>query len=247
MTNQNNNNPYSAIENNLSNNDLFCDCSCGKAKNPLVSKYLIYPISSNQTKNTIILENRESIFNILNQRNYDLNIMEVGVLAGDFAEKMLKSMPIDNLYLIDPFNIDDPMLVDGKQRFTKENHFYFIQKKFQSKKNVHTISNFSKNFMPQFLQTAKNGIDLRFDFIYIDSDHKFLNTYNEILYASQILKNDGIIGIDDFTLYSDYPIEPCEVMQAVTTFLKHNKNWEVSYYSFNDAGIPNIYLSKIND
>lgn len=227
----------------LSDQGKLCTCDCGKPKLPRFSTHGIAEISENQTKNTKILRNRFSVFEILNKKNKPLNIVEVGVMAGDFAKSMLDCLNINNLYLIDPFNIDDGAAQNNTPRFTKKTHYDFILNRFKDDNRVHLRQGLSEYELPKLLEFCEND---KMDFVYIDSDHRFENIYNEILYATQILKQDGIIGIDDMSLFLEDPVDLCEVFQAVTRFLNNNMNWEVSYYSFHDNGMPNIYLSRIN-
>lgn len=227
----------------LANSGRICTCDCGKPKLPIFSKHMISEISSDQTKNTKILRNRSSIFEILSKKQRPLNIIEIGVLAGDFANEMLESLQIQNLYLIDPFNINDGAAKSDGVRFTNETHLNYIIEKFKNYIAVKICQGFSNHELIKFLEFHEGD---KMDFIYIDSSHGFENVYNDILYSTQILKIDGIIGIDDMSLFLEDPSDKSETIQAVTRFLANNKDWEVSYYSFHDNGLPNIYLSKIN-
>lgn len=227
----------------LSKQGLICTCDCGKPKLPKFSNYSIKEISENQTKNTKILQNRSSIFEVLNKKSRPLNIVEIGVMAGDFASEMLSSMQVQTLYLIDPFNIDDGAAQSETLRFTKESHLSFIIEKFNHDSRVRILQGFSEHRLMELLELENND---KIDFVYIDSNHNFGNVYNDILYATQIIKLDGIIGIDDMSLFLEDPRDLSETFQAVTRFLSNNKDWEVSYYSFHDNGMPNIYLSRIN-
>ena len=166
--------------------------------------------------------------------------MEIGVHAGDFAELMNENLTIKKMYLIDPFTNEDQM--SSTPRFNSNTNLDFVEKRFSNKNIVEILQGHSSHLLPNFIQLKEHE---KIDFIYIDSNHLFINTYNEILYSSQILSDDGIIGLDDCTNYSDDPRQLNEVLNSVTSFLANNKNWQVAYYSFNDAGWPNIYLSKI--
>jgi len=221
----------------------LCDCDCGKPKLPMFSNHLIAEISENQTKNTKILRNRFSIFEVLNKKMRPINVIEVGVMAGDFAYAMLSCLQIQNLYLIDPFNIDDHAAQSENLRFTKSTHLDFVVNRFKNEDKVKIIQGFSENELLKFLEFNEKD---KMDFIYIDSVHRFENVYNDILYSTQILKQDGIIGIDDVSLFLEDPGELSEAFHAVTRFLANNKDWEMSYYSFHDNGLPNVYLSRIN-
>lgn len=231
------------LPNILAKQNSICVCDCGKPKLPTFSKHGIAEISENQTKNTKILRNRFSIFEILNKKNKSINVVEVGVMAGDFAYAMLSCLQIQNLYLIDPFNIDDHAAQSDILRFTKSTHLDFIINRFKDENRVKIIQGLSEFELVKFLELQEND---KMDFIYIDSAHRFENVYNDILYSTQILKQDGIIGIDDVSLFLEDPTELSETFHAVTRFLANNKDWEISYYSFHDNGLPNVYLSRIN-
>jgi len=229
-------------KNSMTDQGLLCTCDCGKPKFPKTSNRHIKPISEDQTRLTKILGRRSGIIEKLKLKNKPLRIMEIGVMAGDFAKEMHDNLVIEKMVLIDPFNNNDYMSLNGEMRFTSNTNLQYIKNLFKENNTVEILPGFSSDILAKyFLGTS---MPEKFDFIYIDSDHQFLNTYNEILYASQILKSDGIIGIDDYTLSLNDPIFVCEVMQAVTEFLETNRDWKVIYYSFNDAGLPNIYLSK---
>lgn len=221
---------------------ILCTCDCGKPKFPNTSKRHIKPISKNQTAKTTFFERKTDIVDILNKINKPIRIMEIGVMAGDFAEILLNNLTIEKMVLIDPFNNNDSMSLDGIPRFDNKTNLQYVQNRFKNNSNVEILQGYSGDIIPKHFLGLND--DDCFDFIYIDSDHEFLNTYNEILYASQMLKPKGIIGIDDYTLSLNDPVFVCETMQATTEFLAVNKNWKVAHYSFNDAGIPNIYLSK---
>lgn len=230
------------VKQSMVDNGILCACDCGKPKFPNTSKHQIRAISSNQTSKTKIIERRHSIIDVLKSNNKPLNIMEIGVMAGDFSELLYNNLNINRMVLIDPFDAGDSMSLDGIKRFNRQTHLDFVKKRFSNMSNVEIIQGYSQDVLAKYFLGL--NINDKFDFIYIDSNHEFFNTYNEILYASQLLKPTGIIGIDDYTLSLNDPVFVCEIMQATTTFLEANKEWKVAYYSFNDAGIPNIYLSK---
>ena len=216
-------------------------CQCDKIGMPAISPYNILEISQEQTDKTRIIPNRVSIIEILAGRGQKLNVMEVGTAAGDFAQLLLDGLDINKLVLIDTFDNSD-MMPNSQNRYSTDENYSFVSKRFKDNPEVIILKGKSEDLLPTFIPTY--GVSNRFDFIYLDSDHSFHNVYNELVYASQILNPDGIIGIDDFSTAPDDPIHPYEVMQAVTTFLDVNRDWQVKFFSFGEESLQNIYLSR---
>jgi predicted O-methyltransferase YrrM len=215
-------------------------CNCGKPGNPVVSQYNILEISDEQTKGTTVLKNRYSIIDILAGQDEPLRLMEVGTAAGDYAQLMVDNIKIEKMILIDKFDNED-MMPDGSGRYSKDKNYQFIVDRFKDNPAVEVIKSLSNEALPKFIPMQEKD---KFDFIYLDSDHSFHNVYNELLYASQIVKQFGIIGIDDFSSATDDPIHPYEVMQAVTTFLHNNREWKVRFFTFGTESLQNVYLSR---
>lgn len=218
-------------------------CNCGKPGSPVVSQYDILEISEEQTKNTSILRNRYSIIDILAGQDKPLRLMEIGAAAGDYAQLMADNIKIEKMILIDKFESED-IMPNSSNRYSKDENYQFVIDRFKDNPAVDVIKSKSIDVLPKFIPMEDKD---KFDFIYLDSDHSFHNVYNELLYASQIVKEFGVIGIDDFSSATDDPIHPYEVMQAVTTFLHNNKEWKVKFFTFGSESLQNIYISRAFD
>jgi len=216
-------------------------CKCEMPGMPVISQYNILEISEEQTRDTVVVKNRYSIIDILADQDKALKIMEVGTAAGDYAQLMLDKIKIKELVLIDKFNNED-MMPNGSERYSKDKNYEFVVDRFKHNPKVEVIKGMSNEILPKFIPMQESD---KFDFVYLDSDHSFHNVYNELLYASQIVKYSGIIGIDDFSSATDDPIHPYEVMQAVTTFLHNNKEWKIRFFTFGTESLQNIYLCKL--
>jgi predicted O-methyltransferase YrrM len=210
---------------------------------PAVSPYNILEISEEQVSKAKILPNRHSIIDILAGMNKDLRIMEVGTAAGDYAQDLVDGLKLSKLVLIDTFDNPD-MMPNSENRYDANENYSFVCKRFKNNPEVEVRKGKSEILLPEYIPSK---IVDKFDFIYLDSDHSFHNVYNELLYASQIVKPYGIIGIDDFSTAPDDPLNPYEVMQAVTTFLEVNKEWKVRFFSFGTESLQNIYISRVFD
>lgn len=213
------------------NNKDFIECTC---KNAIKSKYKVLEISEDQIINTRLVFSRESALSherIKNARR----IVEIGTMAGDFAQTILDCINPKQLTIIDTFNVDDTMT----KKFIAKDHFKFVSDRFINDQRVTVIRGKGSDILPEIHVSGK-----KYDFIYIDSSHSFVDTFNELVWSSMVLSDDGVIGIDDFSQQLYDPSTPFEVVEAVTQFLNMNKEFKVLLFSFNKSGFYNIYLSK---
>ena len=122
-------------------------------------------------------------FLLKNYKNKYLIGAEIGVEYGLNAKTMLRFLPIEKLYLIDPYvnhenNSGDKQYKEARKYLSKyENRIKFIRK----------TSEKSANEIPDDL-----------DFVYIDGSHNYEDVKRDIeLYYIKV-KNGGIIGGHDF-------------------------------------------------
>jgi len=163
-----------------------------------------------------------------------INILEIGVLAGDFADYLIDILSIDKLVLLDPYNtIDfDPSYKDNP-RFYSHNHFEYIKNKYENNELVQIVKGYSYDTLYKMLSLPREE---KFDFIYIDASHKYGETLLELLLSTMLLKNfNGLIGIDDV---GD------EVSEALLDFLENNQNWNIIGWSLAPKNKYNAFISK---
>ena len=142
---------------------------------------------------------------------------EIGVLRGEHADFLLSTLNIKKLYLIDPFNSDDPdyhgynkpLLTDSKDIATNNLRGYSDKIEWLFMKSSDAF------------QHLKN--DVRLDFIYLDGNHSYDYIYSDIESFISIIKSNGYIGGHDY-LMSDpaNPVQVIEVKKAVDTYVRDN-------------------------
>lgn len=169
----------------------------------------------------------------------DLDIIEVGVGSGDYSEHMIKTISPKTLTLIDQYDQSDPFLArpGQKPRFYENDHYNFIQNKFKEYKNVKIIKDNSVRALPELIKTGK-----RFDMIYVDASHHYKDVSQDILNASSLLKDSGILAINDYVY--DVEHEQYGVIQATNEFLYNNSDWHVVGFALEERMMADIYLSK---
>jgi len=139
----------------------------------------------------------------------DLVGIEIGVAKGNNSLSILKNLPIEKLFLIDPY-------VSFKQKgFIIKEHksdFKIVQKKLRP---------YAEKVLLIHLTSSKaiKGFKKKVDFVYIDGNHEYEHINEDIVNYKKIVKKDGIIGGHDFN--AKYINDVCKAVF---------KNFPSSYY-----------------
>lgn len=153
--------------------------------------------------------------------------VEIGVHDGDHALDMMENLPIEKLYLIDPWmsyedyyeSVGNPRkttsALNERMRVTQK-----ILKKYGNK--VVFIRKLSEDAVGQFKDNS-------LDFVYIDGNHQYEFVKKDIEKYYPKIKKGGIIGGDDYTSSSETELERFGVFKAVNEFFKKLKK-EISFY-----------------
>ncbi len=188
------------------------------------------PLPNNLLKNCRLVNDREDILSFINE---NLVIAEIGVLAGDFSELLLKKS--NQLYLIDQYNSTD---WPCSNRFNSSAHWSFVEKRFCENSKVKLLKGISYTILGQFR-------DQFFDIIYIDGDHSYDIVRKDIFVAYKKLKYGGLLWLNDYTTYDPF----CKVaygVQKATNELINLYDMEVMFFSLNNSNFHDICLKKIN-
>lgn len=171
--------------------------------------------------------------------------LEVGTLAGDYADFLISECNINDISLVDKFDQYDWEVPGYTKRFTPETHYDFVVNRFINK-NVTIHKGLSQDVLLL--------IDKTFDYIYLDDNHSERHVRNMLHISKDLLNPGGVIGINDYTKYGiirkeDYGTMPYEevcygVIPAVNNFLLDNPSWTVKAFSFNDTMFSDIYIQK---
>ena len=123
-------------------------------------------------------------FMIKNYSNKKLIGAEIGVEYGLNSKTMLKLLPIEKLYLIDPY-YDNQDNISGDQRYKKA-------RKYLAKYNSKI------KFIRKTSEKAIGEIPDELDFVYIDGAHSYDAVRKDIELFYKKVKKGGIIGGHDF-------------------------------------------------
>jgi hypothetical protein len=172
----------------------------------------------------------------------NIRFLEAGVLAGDFAMKVIEVVNPQRSILIDPYESIDYFATEygGKRWESEKDHFDFITKRFKYIKGVKIYKGYFENI-------AKS-IPLKFDFIYIDACNDYDSVFRYLQEASDMLAPGGIIGVNDYSIYENntesLSKEESGVVAAVNDYLIKNPDFNVHAFAFNDRLTSDIYIIK---
>lgn len=187
----------------------------------------IYDLEEKHISNLKILTTREEMLNKLPKNGI---VAEIGVDQGDFSEKILSSSNPTKLHLVDFW---------GSRRYNQ------LKRKSVEEKFKKLISD-GKVEINLGLSTdvVETFSDNYFDWIYIDTDHSYKTTIQELNKYSKKIKSKGIIAGHDFIIGNWNTMSRYGVIEAVNEFCVKN-NWEIIYLTIEKSTSPSFAIKKI--
>jgi ubiquinone/menaquinone biosynthesis C-methylase UbiE len=86
--------------------------------------------------------------------------------------------------------------------------------------------------------------DRYFDWIYIDADHRYAGVKKDIKVAAKKVKTDGLLVLNDYTVWSPQTMMHCGVMRAVNEFCLV-EGWELVFLAFQSLMYNDVVIRKI--
>lgn len=191
------------------------------------SKIPKYQIQAETIKNTKLLLNRELLLENLPKNGV---VAELGVDKGDFSELILMTCNPQKLYLIDFW---------GTKRYNQDKR-RAVEEKFQNEIQTGIL----EICLGMSTEVGKKFQDNYFDWIYIDTDHSYQTTINELEVWSSKIKEGGIISGHDFIIGNWDGLVRYGVIEAVHEFCS-KYNWEILYLTMELDIHPSFAIRKI--
>lgn len=191
----------------------------------------IKTISQEQLNNAKLFKNKEEYAKHIPKGS---SVLEIGTLAGDYADILIKEVDPKYIDLVDVFEARD---WPDCNRFGKKDHFDFVKNRFKGVKNITYHKGYSENIMPT--------LDKKFDYIYIDANHDYEHCKVDLMNSLLLLAEDGIIGFNDYIVDQDHGVD-YGVIEVVCEFLDQNKDWEVVGFALQENMYADIYIKRIS-
>ncbi len=155
-------------------------------------------------------------------------VAEIGVAFGDFTTQILNRSRPEKLYLVDAWASERYQL--GLEQ---------IRDRFSDEIASGAIE------VNQGLSTEKLGEfpPDYFDWVYIDTDHSYATTRDELRLSAQKVKPNGIIAGHDFTSGNPVRAVPYGVIEACNEFCVQ-EGWEYAFLTLEPSGHFSFALTK---
>ena len=173
-------------------------------------------LENKHLKNAILLPSRIELLKYLPKNG---TVAELGVLKGDYAQKISDITQPKKLYLIDMWDSENKISNEKarvQERFSKE----IDNKSIQIEHNT-TVA------------ASNNFPDYYFDWIYIDASHVYEAISNDLEAYQNKIKHNGIIAGHDFTGWDSWGVK-YGVVEAVAEFCC-KYDWEIIYLTIDTS------------
>ncbi len=178
-------------------------------------------------RNTKCVKDRASMLKMIPENAI---MAELGVDQGSFSQQILDIAKPQKLHLVD---------VWASERYN-QNKREEVFKKFEQQ----LASGIVEMNLGYSTEVVSSFSDNYFDWIYIDTDHSYENTLNELKAYAPKMKSGGIMAGHDFIHTSKRSMTRFGVVEAVYQFCVEN-DWELVYLSMENHENPSYAIRKI--
>ncbi len=155
--------------------------------------------------------------------------VEIGVFRGEHAEFILQTLNVRKLYLIDPFDSNDPDFVGHCKR-------HISASKAVAEKRLAPYSD-KLVWLCMRSDDAVDKVEEELDFVYIDGNHSYDFVMRDIRNYFRLVRSGGWIGGHDYMIRISPSIE---VKRAVDDFVS-----ETGYELHSGSGkFPDWWICK---
>ena len=163
---------------------------------------------------------------------------ELGVLAGDFSNEILRIVQPKTLYLIDTFASEDWAWIEDK-RFTPERHYHFVEERFKREIGEERVVLKRGNSW----EVLAGFPDAFFDFVYIDADHSYQAVKKDLETAGLKVKEAGLIALNDYISFDHQNQRKYGVVEAVNEFCNVH-DYEMVFFALEVQMFNDVVLKK---
>ena len=185
------------------------------------------PLQMKHVQGCKVMPDREAILDNLPK---GMAIAEVGVAFGQFSQQLVNRCKPSRLYLVDRWNTD---------RYAKGRAE--IEAKFRDRIARGEIV-MRLGLSTEVLSTFP---DRSLDFVYIDTDHSYETTAEELRIASRKTKVTGRIAGHDYCVGNIFQPWPYGVIEAVGEFC-NEQDWGLEYISLEIHGHSTFVLRPLS-
>lgn len=192
--------------------------------------YSKYELGMENIKNGRLLTDRNHLLDALaSQYINGMTIAEIGVAFGDFSEEIIKRGNINKLFLIDAW--EGERYGNGKEE---------VELKFKNQIEEGKIE-LLQGYSTDILRLMEDDY---LDIAYIDTNHTYATTYEELLLCDKKVKKTGYICGHDYVNLSPVSRIQYGVVEAVHNFCVEF-GYEFVYLTMESDGYRSFAIRKI--
>lgn len=183
-------------------------------------------LQSCHTENCKLLPDRNVLLDAMPKNAV---VAEIGAAFGDFSKEILSRCAPKQLHLVDAWHT--PRYQVGLEKIKSD-----LSEDISSKRLL-IHQGLSTDVLPTFA-------DGTFDWVYIDTNHTYETTLEELLICDTKVGRDGRIAGHDFCTGNVVGAVPYGVVEAVTKFCK-DRNWQFEYLTVESHGHFSFCLKRL--
>lgn len=164
-------------------------------------------------------------------------VCEIGVEFGDFSEYLINELSPAAFSAFDLFDLHLSGLEKHQARFLDLTHVEFYRQRF---------ARYEIQFEAVVGDSAERLVevlDATFDLVYVDGDHRLEGVRRDAEQAARIVKSNGIIVFNDYTLYDPFAKMPYGVVPVVNEMCL-NEGWQVIGFALQSSMFCDIALAR---
>ena len=172
-------------------------------------------------------------------KSKNINILEIGTFSGEFTNFLSKIYPNSQITTID-LDENDKKFVSTYNRDYKENMKTFLQirEKNLNRENINFIKMNSSNIKEYFKEK-------KFNLIWVDGDHLFLQIFFDLINSINSLSEDGIMCSDDIIIDKNFKRSEYISTEGYQILNYLEKNNEIrNFYLIKKIHLTNFYIKK---
>lgn len=191
-------------------------------------------------RNSQLLPNRDHILDHLPKHG---KIAEVGVLFGEFTEKIINKLEPRECVAIDLYEMHNASHIwwqSPQKTFGNLTHEEFVADKL-NKSISSGITKLVKGFSHEVLASYPDDY---FDIIYLDAAHDYDSVKLDVEQCKRKISSNGWLVFNDYIMGDFIEGIPYGVIPVVND-LCINDNWEIRYFALHPTMYCDIALTKI--
>lgn len=188
----------------------------------------VYELTPRHIRHLQVLPDRAALLEQLPKNGV---VAEIGVDRGDFSEQILRVTAPAKLHLIDAWS--SKRYHQGLQKFVEDRFAAGI---------AQGIVEINKGLSTDM---AAHFPDAYFDWIYIDTDHSYFTTRDELVLYAPKMKLEGMIAGHDFVVGNWASLVRYGVQEAVYEFCCLN-DWEMRWMTLENGGFPSFAIRRMH-